>query len=40
MGGCTLLKITIKVVKELPDGSADVELNYDKEALEFMIEKA
>ena len=33
------MKITIKVVKELPDGSADVALNYDKEALEFMIEK-
>ena len=33
------MKITIKVVKELPDGSADVALEYDKEALEFMIEK-
>ena len=33
------MKITIKVVKELPDGSADVELDYDKEALEFMIER-
>ena len=33
------MKITIKVVKELPDGSADVALDYDKEALEFMIEK-
>jgi len=33
------LKITIKVVKELPDGSADVELDYDQEALEFMIER-
>ena len=39
MGGCTLLKITIKVVKELPDGSADVELDYDQEALQFMIER-
>ena len=33
------MKITIKVVKELPDGSADVELDYDQEALEFMIER-
>jgi len=33
------LKVTIKVVKELPDGSADVELNYDEEALAFMIER-
>ena len=33
------MKITIKVVKELPDGSADVELDYDQKALEFMIER-
>jgi hypothetical protein len=33
------LKITIKVVKELPDGSADVELNYDQEALNYLIER-
>ena len=33
------MKITIKKIKELPDGSADVELDYDKEALEFMIER-
>jgi hypothetical protein len=33
------LKITIKVVKELPDGSADVELDYDQEALNYLIER-
>ena len=39
MAGCTVLKITIKTVKELPDGSADVELNYDQEGLQFMLER-
>ena len=33
------MKITIKRIKELPDGSADIELDYDQEALEFMIER-
>ena len=33
------MKITIKTVKELPDGSADVELNYDQEGLQFMLER-
>ena len=33
------MKITIKVVKELPDGSADVELDYDQEALNYLIER-
>ena len=39
MGGCTFLKITIKTIKELPDESADVEINYDKEGLHFIIER-
>ena len=39
MGGCSILKITIKTIKELPDGSADVEINYDKEGLHFIIER-
>ena len=33
------MKITIKLVKELPDGSADVELNFDEEGLAFIIER-
>ena len=33
------MKITLKKIKELPDGSADVEVNYDKEGLQFMIER-
>ena len=27
------------MVKELPDGSADVEVNYDKAGLEFLVEQ-
>ena len=33
------MKITIKTIKELPDGSADVKLNYDQEGLQFMLER-
>ena len=33
------MKITIKRVKEYPDGSADVEVNYDKYGLEFLVEQ-
>ena len=33
------MKITIKRVKEYPDGSADVEVNYDRGGLEFLVEQ-
>ena len=33
------MKITIKTIKENKDGSADVEINYDKEGLQFIIER-
>ena len=33
------MNITIKKVKEYPDGSADVEVNYDKSGLEFLVEQ-
>ena len=33
------MKIVIKTIKENKDGSADVEINYDKEGLHFIIER-
>ena len=33
------MKITIKKIKELPDGSADVDVNYDEEGWKFLLEK-
>ena len=33
------MKITIKKIKELPDGSADVDVHYDEEGWKFLIEK-
>jgi hypothetical protein len=34
------MNITIKVTKEHKDGSADAQVNFDKEALEYMVEYA
>ena len=39
MGGCTVLKITIKKIKENPDGSADVNVHYDKDGLAFLVQQ-
>ena len=33
------MKIVIKTIKENKDGSADVEVNYDKEGLQFIMDK-
>lgn len=33
------MNITIKKIKELPDGSADVELTFDEDGLVFLIEQ-
>jgi len=33
------MKIIIKTIKENKDGSADVEVNYDKEGLQFIMDK-
>ena len=33
------MKITIKKVKENKDGSADVEVHYDKAGLQFLVEQ-
>ena len=33
------MKIVIKTIKENKDGSADVEVNYDKEGLHFIMDK-
>lgn len=34
------MNITIKVTKEHADGSADAQVTFDKEALEYMVEYA
>lgn len=39
MGGCTVLKIQIKTIKENKDGSADVLVHYDKDGLQFLVEQ-
>lgn len=33
------MKIVIKKIKENPDGSADVEVHYDQEGLQFLVEQ-
>ena len=33
------MKITIKKIKENKDGSADVEVHYDKKGLEFLVQQ-
>ena len=33
------MKITLKVVKENKDGSADAIVNFDKEGLEFLVQE-
>ena len=33
------MNITIKKIKELPDGSADVVVHYDLEGLQFLVEQ-
>jgi len=34
------MNITIKILDENPDGSANAHVTYDKEALEYMVEYA
>ncbi len=34
------MNITIKILDENPDGSANAKVTYDKEALEYMVEYA
>jgi|688.fasta_scaffold369464_2 hypothetical protein len=34
------MNITIKILDENPDGSANAQVTYDKEALEYMVEYA
>ena len=34
------MNIQIKIIKENPDGSAEAQATYDKEALEYMVEYA
>jgi hypothetical protein len=34
------MNITIKIIKERKDGSADAQVTFDKEALEYMVEYA
>jgi hypothetical protein len=33
------MEITVKVIKENKDGSADAEVNFDKEGLEFLVQE-
>jgi hypothetical protein len=33
------MKITVKKVKENKDGSADVEVSYDKDGLQFLVQQ-
>ena len=33
------MEITVKVIKENKDGSADALVNFDKEGLEFLIQE-
>jgi len=34
------MNITIKIIKERKDGSADAQVTFDREALEYMVEYA
>jgi hypothetical protein len=34
------LKLELKFLKENPDGSADITVEYDKEAHQYLIQKA
>jgi len=34
------MNIQIKIIDENPDGSANAQVTYDKEALEYMVEYA
>jgi hypothetical protein len=33
------MKITVKVIKENKDGSADANVNFDKEGLEMLVQE-
>jgi hypothetical protein len=33
------MEITVKVIKENKDGSADAEVNFDSEGLEFLVQE-
>lgn len=33
------MKITLKVIKENKDGSANAEVDFDKEGLEFLVQE-